>query len=50
MMTPAQVAKRLAVCTKTVLNMISRQELKAKRVGGQWRIRLDALEEWERAA
>lgn len=48
MMTPAQVAKRLAVCTKTVLNMISRDELKAKRVGGQWRVRLDALEEWER--
>lgn len=47
MMTPAQVAKRLGVCSKTVLNMIKRNELPAKRVGQQWRVRLDALEAWE---
>lgn len=49
MMTPTQVAERLSVCTKTVLNMIGRDELKAKKVGGQWRVRRDELEAWERS-
>lgn len=48
MMTPTQVAERLSVCMKTVLNMIGRDELKAKKVGGQWRVRRDDLEAWER--
>lgn len=48
MMTPAQVAKRLAVCSKTVVSMIKRGDLAAKRVGNMWRVRLDDLEAWER--
>jgi len=49
LMTPAQVAARLSVCTKTVLNPITKGQLPAKRIGKQWRIRLDDLERWEHA-
>lgn len=39
MLSAAQVAEELAIHARTVLNLIYRGELKAVRVGGQWRIR-----------
>ena len=39
MLSAAQVAEELAIHARTVLNLIYRGDLKAVRVGGQWRIR-----------
>lgn len=47
-LTPAQVAEYLAVTQQTVRNLISDKKLRALRVGRVWRIRRDALEEFER--
>ncbi len=39
-LTIAQAADYLKVCDKTVRRLISRQELKASKVGNSWRIQM----------
>ena len=40
------VAKRFKVSERTVMRLIERQELRAMRVGRQWRISQEWLDEW----
>ncbi len=46
--TPEQVAQQLLVSPRTVLRLIERGELRAIRVGRQWRIPKDALDAYLR--
>lgn len=47
-LTPADLAKRWAVSPKTILNLIVRGELRATRIGKQWRIAEADAEAYER--
>jgi excisionase family DNA binding protein len=49
MLTPSDVARRLAVSPRTVRRLVQRGELRGVRVGSLVRIPEDALDEWERA-
>lgn len=45
-LTLSEAAERLRVCKKTVLNMIRKDKLPARKVGRAWRISTRAIEEW----
>ena len=45
-LTLAEAADRLRVCKKTVLSMIRKDKLPARKVGRAWRISTRAIEEW----
>jgi excisionase family DNA binding protein len=48
-LTPKQVADKLKLSYDTIMRLIHREELPAVKIGQQWRISTDALEEWIRA-
>ena len=45
--TPRQIADRWYICYQTVLRMIHEGELRAFRVGHEWRVTAEALNEYE---
>jgi len=45
-LSPAQVAERLQVSTETIRRLCRERQLKAIRIGRQWRIREQDLEEY----
>ncbi len=47
-LTPRQVAERLVVHERTVIRLIERGELRALKVGRQWRIPKEAFEAYLR--
>lgn len=46
LMTVGEVATYLAVNERTVYRLVKEGHMPAYRVGGQWRFKVDALEEW----
>jgi excisionase family DNA binding protein len=46
LLTTRQVAELLKVSKRTIERLISRKELPALKVGGQWRIRASELAKW----
>jgi excisionase family DNA binding protein len=47
-LTPRQVAEQLVVSERTVIRLIERGELRGIRVGRQWRVPKEALEDYLR--
>jgi len=46
MLTVETVAQQFNVSTRTVVRLIERRELRALRVGRQWRVRQEWIDEW----
>jgi excisionase family DNA binding protein len=47
--TPAEVARVLGVSRRTVYRLIKNGDLEGRRVGGQWRVPYDALDDDDHA-
>ena len=46
MLTVEMLAKRFNVCGRTVIRLIQDREIRALRVGRQWRFKKEWVEEW----
>ncbi len=45
-MTPREAAEYLSVHVRTIYRLVKNGEIPGRKVGGSWRFRKDALDEW----
>ena len=45
-MTPREAAEYLSVHVRTIYRLVKHGEIPGRKVGGSWRFKKDALEEW----
>jgi excisionase family DNA binding protein len=46
MLSVEEVARRFNVSTRTVVRLVERRQLRALRVGRQWRVKPEWIDEW----
>jgi len=45
-MTPQEAAEYLSIHVRTIYRLVKKGEIPGRKVGGSWRFKKDALDEW----
>ncbi len=45
-MTPREAAEYLSVHVRTIYRLVKNREIPGRKIGGSWRFKKDALDEW----